>query len=225
MKYVFILLFLLTFISCDKVGDIINNDEYQKPVIESLTLNPNILIIGDTLVAEVLATNPEEGELNYQWETIPEDKGTFIFPINESKISWIAPLSGGIYDIKVIVSNDQKSESKSEDVNVISLEQPLVNIIEPLENTYVVKGQIVNVVVSAFHENRLSFVRLYVANLLNEEKGYDRSNNYNFSFDTDTLAGAVTLRVDAEASNQLGNVGSDSIVINVEGILPKPGRH
>ncbi len=223
-KHILIVFFTLSLIfSCDKVGEIIDEGTYEKPIIDLVRAEPENVNPGDTVVAVVVATNPEKGLLTYSWKS--PDGGRFIEPSNKDTVEWIAPFSGGTYSLEVTVKNDKKSRSKSDDVFVNNLENPLVNISSPKGNSYFVQNDKIDVAVTAYHDNKLAFVRLLVnGTQIGQDKSYDASNDYLFSFNTDSLmVGDLKIKIIAVAFNQPENSGADSVTVVVGGILPKNG--
>jgi len=202
--------------------DIVTVRSYEKPIIEKVDASPGTVNPGDTVTAVVVATNPEDGPLTYSWSSDP-NRGQFIQPANNDTVFWIAPIIGDTYTLKVIVRNE-KPNSGQDIVTVQSSLNPLVDISSPKEGTFFVQNETIEVTTSAYHDNKLSFVRLFANGKQVAEKGYSAQNDYNFSFQTDsTMVGNLIIKVVAEAFNQPGNIGSDSVIVSVEGILPKRG--
>ncbi len=212
--------FILLFISCKQLEDAVGPVTYKAPEIKSLTLRPDTAVNPlDTLQIIVVAENPEDDLLTYSWAA---NGGLFIPPANKDTVLWVAPLSGGKYTITIKVENKRKSDSRDIDVTVQSPEKALINIIEPIEDQYFILGSEINVVVEAFHPNGLSYVRLFAADSVVDQKNYDSSNNYSLSFITvDAMVGELTLKAETQVFNQPENISSDIIRINIEGILPK----
>ena len=221
MKYS--LLFLAAFIySCDKVGDIIDNEAYDPPVINDLKLTPSVVYPGDTLKAVVTATNPEKGLMTYNWVATG---GQFIQPANEDTVYWIAPFQGGNYDITVTVSNEKKDKKATEKVNVISSIKPIVEIQNPEQGAFFVPGEQILVNAVAFHDNGLNFVKLFAGDIAVDSTDFNSSNEYQLIYESNfSMIGSVTLKIEAEAFGQKGNTGMDSVIVNIEGILPKTGN-
>ena len=218
MKY--LLLFLAAFIySCDKVGDIIDNEAYDPPVIILIDASQNNVNPGDTVLVWVEATNPEEGLLTYSWQ---RTGGRYIEPADNDTVNWIAPLAGGTYELTVTVSNEKKNKSAQKVVNVISTQKPLVNILNPKPGTFVVQGSDVTVSAEAYHDNGLQQVELFVNNEFFEAKDQNSDNLYEFSFKTDqNMIGQTWIMIVAKVNEQ--NINADSVSVFVEGILPKTG--
>ncbi|KAA3617264.1 MAG: hypothetical protein D8M58_03240 [Calditrichaeota bacterium] len=202
--------------------DIVVVRSYEKPIIEKVDVFPGTVNPGDTVTAIVVATNPEDGLLTYSWSSDP-NRGQFIQPANKDTVYWIAPLIGDTYTLKVTVRNE-KSNTGQDVVIVQSSVNPLVNITSPKTNEFFVQNTNIDVELTAYHDNSLAYVRLFVNGIQKGEQNYDASNNYLFSFTTDSsMVGPTTIEVVAAAFNKPDNTGSDLVVVNVEGILPKSG--
>ncbi|MGD9898232.1 MAG: Ig-like domain-containing protein [Calditrichaceae bacterium] len=209
---------VLIFIGCDTIGDII--DPYNAPVIsdEGILLSAGNLMIGDTLTASVSATNPETGPLTYQWTSA--DGGMFIQPSDSSRVRWVAPLKGDVYTIRVKVANENKNAEASRDVNVISPENPIVNILSPKSGSYIVQYDSITVKASVVHDNPLAAVRLFVDDSLLMEQSYRPDNTYSMRFKSNAgMIGQTKIKIEAEAGNQLANLGSDSVFVFIEAII------
>lgn len=214
-----VILFLLS--ACNKVDDIINSDQYDPPEIEAIGASHSNANPGDTVMVWVRATNPEEGLMTYSWQGTG---GKYIEPADKDTVFWIAPLAGGNYELKVTVSNEKKNKSATKIVNVISAQKPLVNILSPAAGAFFVQGQEIEVHAEAYHDNGLQQVELFVNDRLAAQQDYRSDNNYQFSFNSDTIrVGQVWIKVQAQVFDQPQNVNADSITVFIEGILPKTG--
>lgn len=137
-------------------------------------------------------------------------------PSDSSRVRWVATLKGVLYTIKVKVSNEKKSMEVSRNVNVISPENPIVNILSPKEGSYIVQFDSVTVTASAVHDNPLAAVRLYVNDNMIAEQSYRPDNTYTMRFkSTAGMIGQTEIKFEAEAGNQFSTVGLDSINIFV----------
>ena len=172
----------------------------------------------DTVQAIIVATNPLEGPMQYQWLS---DGGSFLAPSDNDTVCWVAPLSGGLYHLWVKVSNDDGStESPKKQINVISTSEPVVNIVQPADGSYFVSGQICTVKVDARHENGISLVKLFVNDELLAQSDQQVNDRYVFEFTvTEAMIGKTSLKAEAQARNQLQSKGQDLIYIYVGGIL------
>ena len=190
------------------------------PNVEVISVSPSQVNPFDTVYAEVNAINPEEGTLSYQWSVSPE-AGLFIDQTDRRTTRWIAPTSGGVYTFKIVVSNDYKSAERTASVTVIEPTIPIVKILAPENGGYFVQGQEISINVEARHSNGINKLRLYINEIFTQELGGQSSVNYSFSFVPDTAyLGETELEVEALA-NFTGTIGTDSISVNIEGILPK----
>jgi len=190
------------------------------PNIDVVSVTPSQVNPFDTVRAEVQAINPEEGTLSYQWSVSPE-AGFFIDPADRSTTRWIAPNTGGDYTFKITVSNSYKSADRTSIVRVVEPTIPIVKILSPQAGDYFVQGAEISIEIDARHNNGINTVRLYVDNSFIREQSGQSSNNYLFTFTPDTsFLGETELKIEATA-NFTAAMGSDSILINIEGILPK----
>lgn len=198
--------------------------EPQQPEINGDIVLSNASVIAlDTVTASISATNPRPGPLSYTWI---KNGGHWVNGISDrDTVRWIAPLTGGIYTLTVVVSNGLSSVQTSRQVNVVSSTAPIVHITLPADNSLFYLGDQIGITAEAAHENGISIVRLYAItpggiDSLIQTKGTSPDGNYSFS-DLKAykdLVGYATLKVEAEAANQLQTKGSDQISIHVLGI-------
>jgi len=212
-----ILALLLVLTACKGVNEIIN--PYKAPVIsdEGIVFNRTMPISpAETLQVSVTADNPEEGPLTYTWSA--PDGGSFYGSTDQSEAIWIAPLKGGNYTIKVDVYNDKKS-STSRDAQILSPAEPFVRILEPAENTSVIQGGQITIKATAYHDNGLKQVQLFVNDLAyGSALDYNSSDEYVFTFTaTQAYLGQTELRIVAQSP--LLVEGSDLLKIKVQGIV------
>jgi hypothetical protein len=203
----------------------------QQPVINgNIVLSATSVLALDTVTASVSATNPRPGPLSYTWSKTGGNWVNGIF--DDDTVKWIAPLSGGNYTLTVVVSNGLSSAQTSRQVNVVSSSAPIVHITEPVNNALSYLGDPIKVKAEAAHENGISLVRLYAItpndiDSLIQTKGTSIDGKYTFDKLNayKDLVGYSTLKVEAEAQNQLKTKGSDQISIQVLGIhVGKNGR-
>jgi hypothetical protein len=164
----------------------------------------------------VIATNPEEGVLTYQWSV---SGGEISGSRQNDTLTWRAPVTGGQYSVKVDVSNSDKSVTRNREISVPSLNAPQVDITSPKTNEYLVQESTVIVNATAFSENGIFKTDFYVNDSLVSSKSGISGNNYEFSWIVREKAGPSELKISATA-RQTGLIGRDSIVVNVEGIIP-----
>ena len=164
----------------------------------------------------VIATNPEEGVLTYQWSA---SGGEIIGSRQNDTLTWRAPVTGGQYSVKVDVSNSDKSVSRSREISVPSLNAPQVDITSPKSDEYLVQESSVIVNAIAISENGIFQADFYVNDSLVSSKSGNSGNNYEFSWIVREKAGPSELKISATAK-QTGLIGRDSVVVNVEGIIP-----
>jgi len=215
-----IIIFLLMS-SCDKVDSLL--DPYEEPVIENIFESANDVSGGDTVRITVLATNPEEGLLYYEWSSSPSG-GRFVLPADEDVVEWIAPLKADIYQINVKVSNDQKSSEAHVNIVVKSSEKPVLEIYAPENGSHHVQYSEIQIESMAYHGNGISRVELLVNGTLTDSSDYHSNDRYNFTlFAEEGLVGETTLTVKAYSS--AAQVFSEkSVIVFIEGILPGRGE-
>jgi hypothetical protein len=190
------------------------------PVIEQLSVLPERVNPFDTVYASVTATNPEEGILSYQWSVSPE-RGFFLEGTSGASTRWIAPTVGGDYTFKIMVSNDFKSTERTAPVRVVEAGNPLVRILAPANDDYFVQRSPIEIRTEAFHNNGINRIQLFVKDFFISEQSGSSTNSYQFSFTPDsTYLGKVEIKI-AAVANFVSTVGADSVVVNIEGIVPR----
>jgi hypothetical protein len=212
---VILILLLIAFMACDP-----ETLFRSSPVIDIVQINPNRVNPFDTVYASVLASNPEEGGLSYNWSVSPNN-GIFLDPTDGTSVRWVAPTAGGDYVFKVVVSNAYKTAERTGSVKVIEAGDPLVRITSPQHNEYFVQMQEIDITTEAFHNNGIQKVQLFILDELISEQSGVSSNSYEFSFIPDTsYLGLTEIKVSAIANFTLTR-GADSVDVNIEGIIPK----
>lgn len=194
----------------------------QAPVIESIRTDNDIYKVypGDTVKVVVTAANPEEGSLSFSWSA---DGGDLLLPHNREEVQWVAPnIGGGRFTIEVTVSNvSDKSATASVQIEVISKDNPTVQIFSPDEGEFLVQFTEITISASASHPNDLQNVKLFVNDSLEAVlPPQANSDIYEFDFSLDLPGGPNTFKVEAAAKNT-GFIGSDSVTVSIEVILPK----
>jgi hypothetical protein len=176
---------------------------------DSFTINQ-----GDTVVFWIEANDPEGGELSYEWSATG---GRFIGSTQQSSVSWLAVV-GGNFVLSVNVSNENKSVTKEENIIVPSVNPLVVKIIKPVQNDFLVQYRITEIQAEASHENGISGISFFVNdNLLDTQQG-QTSIRYNFDWNTLAPIGEAEIKIEATAIT--GAKGGDSILVNIEGLLP-----
>lgn len=194
----------------------------QAPVIEIIRTDNDIYKVypGDTVKVVVTAANPEEGSLSFSWSA---DGGDLLLPHNREEVQWVAPnIGGGRFTIEVTVSNvSDKSATASVQIEVISQDNPTVQILSPDEGEFLVQFTEITISASASHPNDLQNVKLFVNDSLEAVlPPQANSDIYEFDFALDLPGGPNTFKVEAAAKNT-GFIGSDSVTVSIEVILPK----
>lgn len=194
----------------------------QPPVIDDIRTDNDIYKVypGDTVTVVVTATNPEEGSLSYAWSA---DGGDLLLPHNRDEVKWVAPnIGGGHFTIEVTVSNvSDKSATADIQIEVISQDNPTVQILSPDEGEFLVQFTEITISANASHPNGLQSVKLLVNDTLKATlPPQNNSNLYEFDYALDLPGGLNTFKVEAAAKNT-GFIGSDSVTVSIEVILPK----
>ena len=160
MKNVSIILFIIGCIwiaSCDpKLFE--SEEEAPAPVVGEIisSLSNSIIIVGDSASFWVNASNPGEGSLVYDWNI---SAGNFLSAPDQDTVKWRAPFSGGIATIEVNVSNDEKTTTKNRQIEVVSLDIPVVNILYPREDSSLVQYETIKLETEAFHDNGIRLLK------------------------------------------------------------------
>ncbi len=220
MKKVFYILILpiLILAACQGVNNILNPKHPPQLSDDGIILSQDRVMPQDTILAVISATNPLEGPLQFAWYA---DGGNFLQPADQDSVLWVAPVKGGVYHLRVDVSNqDGTTHAPKRQVVVISTSEPVVNILQPQANAYFTVGQTVDVKVRAEHENGIALVNLLVNGNLAAQSDQAQNQIYEFKLTLDeTMVGKTVLRAEAFAGNQMATKGSDEIVILVGGIV------
>ncbi len=193
------------------------------PVIEEVGVFPERVNPYDTVFADVKASNPEEGELSYEWSVSPA-RGLFLDPTDRTAIRWIAPTTGGEYTLKIIVSNAYKSTESKKSVRVIETGIPLVRINAPDDGDYLVQWQEAIISVTAAHNNGINYVAFFVNDIRRDDQSGNSSGEYTFTFLPDsTFLGETEIKIEAQA-NFVPTVGADSVTVYIEAVLPRQNK-
>jgi len=178
---------------------------------------------GDTVNFWVVANNPLEGELSYEWSVKDRNgnpAGIIIGSSHADNLKWISPIVGGKYDVQVKVSNADETITKTESITVLTLIEPIVDIVSPQQGNYIVQYQNLTVRTEIIHPLGIYQAKLIVNDtLLVEVISGNNSESYAFHWKVAAGAGIAEIKIVAEA-NITGAVGRDSINVTVEGVLP-----
>jgi hypothetical protein len=208
---------LITLFSCDPKLFESEEEPAAPEVSEIQTTMPNSRILaGDSARFWVNASNPGEGSLSYDWN---KSAGIFLTPPDQDTVKWRAPFSGGNETIEVRVSNNDKTTSKNKQIEVVSLDIPVVIILFPKEDSYLVQYETVNLEAEAYHDNGISHVEFFVNDSSLGIIDGNQSNRYSVSWKNDAPAGRAEIKVTAVARSA-GTVGSDRVGVNIEGVIP-----
>ena len=215
LKILLFLIITIVLFACDAAEDLFT--ERKAPNVDPIQSNNGFEVDpGDTLEFTVNASNLEEGDLSYEWS---KEAGTIIGSINETSIMWKAPLSGGTYRISVKVSNDYKSTTNYVDVIVRSKLNPYVNISAPPGGTYLIQFTPIIMEFEAVHNNGIALIYIYINDQKIDSLVGLTQTDYSYNWDVSTSSGDKEIKVEA-ISKITDKVGSDSINVTIEGIIP-----
>lgn len=204
------------FIACDP--DLFKTeDEVAAPEVSDIMtdLSNSRLNAGETAGFWVHASNPDGGNLSYNWNS---SCGSFLTVPDVDTVQWRAPYSGGTCTISISVSNQEKTTSRSRIIEVVSLDTPSVSITSPAPNSYLVQYNPVELQAEAFHDNGIAYVEFFINDhSIGIVDGHENIH-YQINWDGNAPAGSLEVKVNARA-NITSIMGSDSIIVMVEGII------
>ena len=174
------------------------------------------IFAGDSAKFWIEASNPGEGSLSYNWN---KSGGEFLSAPNQDSIMWRAPFEGGEQTIEVNVSNNDKTVTKSIPIEVISLDIPVVHIVYPKEDAYLVQYETIELKAEAFHDNGISYVEFFINDSSLGILDGKSSNIYTKSWLNRALAGRSEIKVTAVARSAVTE-GFDKVGVNIEGVIP-----
>ena len=195
-----------------------SEDEGEDPEVGDIITDKTELAVhvGDTLRCWVNASDPEGGTLQYLWEN---DGGEFVTTPDRDSVIWRAPLHGGDYNLQVKVSNKSKSVTRGKLIRVNSYEKPVVNIISPVNGSFLIQFNSYALITEAFHDNGISNVRIYVNGVLVGTCKEIQPSLFRLDWTADTPAGLTKLKAIAQARSTAA-VNADSIYVSLEGVVP-----
>ena len=208
---------LMTLLACDaKLFE--TEEEPPAPEVSEIfsTLSNLKIHVGDSAKFWIKASNPGEGGLSYDWD---KSAGVFLSAPDQDTIMWRAPFQGGTDTIEVSVSNNDKTVRRIKPFEVVSLDIPVVNIVYPRENAYLVQYEAIELEAEAFHDNGISHVEFFVNDSSLGILDGNTSNLYIKSWLNQAPAGSAEIKVTAVARSA-ATEGSDKVVVNIEGVIP-----
>ncbi len=193
-------------------------DEAQEPNVSDIesTAPDFTLSVGDTARFWITASDPDGRAITYKWE---KTGGEFVTTFDGPEVTWRAPLKGGDYSISIRVANDEKQVTRSKIVRIISSEKPVVRILKPVKNEYLVQYETYDIQVEVFHDNGISVAKLYVNDRFIGNLNEKSENIFEYQWQVDASSGIAQLMVLAEARS-VGTLNEDSTSINIEGVIP-----
>jgi len=205
------------FLACDAKLFETEEDPPAPDVSEIFTSLPHSRITaGDTAIFWVSASNPGEGSLSYNWN---KSAGDFLSAPDQDTVKWRAPFQGGNQTIEVNVANNETSVKKTKVIEVVSLETPIVTIVYPKENAYLVQYETIEIEVEAFHDNGISHVEFFINDTSLGIIDGNTSNSYKKSWLNNAPAGMAEIRATAVAVSA-ATEGFDKVIVNIEGVIP-----
>lgn len=228
LKFLIVLFLPAIFITCSGIDDLIYD---RHPELSPMQISASNVSPFDTVYASIEAKNPIDGILDYKWTVKNLGSGksvnnTIDGPADLDSVRWIAPIEGGMYEIKVTVSNTAKEASDSRQVEVVTSEKPVVDIHKPEANDYFTAGQAFVIEVHAEHVNGLSWVKAFLNDSLIGQSNQNNNGIYQFNaLANNSLAGKTLVRIEAKTAS-VDSVGAASVEIEIGGIIPgKNGRN
>ncbi len=94
----------------------------EGPLLSNITLTSYTVDPGDTVRASIEVEEANGEELSYSWSA---NGGTVIPPVDRGFVDWKVPIESGTYTITVEVTNEHETSTKSENVIVRDLPEPL----------------------------------------------------------------------------------------------------
>ena len=218
MKFTNFVILAISFIwivSCDVENLLKNTDP---PVVSDILSDASGFVVPPMQTAKfwITASDPEGGVLTYEWSA---NGGEYIGSRQNDSLTWRAPVTGGIYRITVKVANSENDVTRSREVTVPSLNAPQVNILSPHSGEFFVQENSVAIKATAISENGIFKTDFYIEDSLVSSMAGNSGNNYEFNWIVRESAGPVKIEVTA-TSKLNGLTGSDSVFVNVEGIIP-----
>jgi len=208
-----IILTILLFLACNAAEDLFNPT--KAPEVSAIQSDKGFNVnLGDTVTFSVSATNPEEGDLTYEWNATG---GTYLGSTRESSAVWKAN-SGGTFEISIDVSNNDKTTTKTDDITVVSPTNPFVNILTPKNGDFLVEGTDVDIEIEAIHINGISDVNVVINDSSTFSAQWRSQNNYYYIWNVAGSPGETEIKVMAYATT--GAIGINTILVTIEGILP-----
>jgi hypothetical protein len=204
-------------LSCDpKLFE--SEEEPEAPEVSDIftNLSNSQIFAGDSAEFWIEASNPGEGSLKYEWNA---SGGYFLTTRDIANVKWRAPFQGGEERIEVKVSNNDKSTFQDKPLFVVSKSVPVVNILIPNDEAYLVQFDMIDIEAEVIHDNRITFVEIFINDESIEVLNGNTSNQYSYSWQNDAPSGKAEIKVSAVAEIT-GIIGSDSIIVNVEGVIP-----
>jgi len=121
--------------------------------------------------------------------------------------------------MEIKVSNNDKTTIKSKEIEVVSLDIPVVNLLYPKENSYLVQYETIELEAEAYHDNGISHVKFFVNDSSLGIIDGNNTNRYTQVWINNAAAGIAEIKVEAVARSA-ATVGMDRVQVNIEGVVP-----
>lgn len=203
-------------LSCGVVEKLAN----RVPVITKVYAIKTMLSTNDTTTVGVEAEDPDKDVLSFSWSA---DGGSFSTSQGKNVV-WTAPGTAGRYHLEVTVSDENGGEASDQvEVTVLSLEKPVVEIIHPKDNAYLVGRGEITIKANASHGNGISRVEFYVdGELIGTDNRQISRGPYEQKWNLDRLSGEKTIKAVAYRIGSDDIRGEHSITVHVEGVSIVP---
>jgi len=190
----------------------------KNPMIKSVTAFPSQIGTQDTTTLKVVAEDPDDDLLSYQWD---DDSNGTLISTREDEVKWVAPNYSGIFKVEVKVTDENGGKTTGNvNVNVKGNESPIVTITQPTENEIITGlgySSISAIVDFQWPIGKVDF-------FMNGEFLFtDNDEPYHYSaWDVSALSGQKIISVKAYDNSDVSNFGEDSIHVFIEGTIPVP---
>ena len=199
-------------LSCGVVEKLAN----RAPSIERVSAESFTVLVGDTVLVWVVATDPDEDELTASWTS---NGGSFIGNQGDT-VRWIAPRSENSYELFVTVKDANGGEAEgSITLTVSSLSKPQVRITDPRNGEAIVAIGSTEIQVDASPADFIARVEFYIDDKL---LGSDSTTPYRFSWPLDGLYGWKEIKAVAYRAHPANTYAADSIKVAIQGVIPIP---
>ena len=209
-KYIFVLYFII--LSCGVVEKLTN----RAPIITSISATPDSLLIGETSVLAVEATDPDNDELSYQWNC----NHGLLSSSQGSTVQWTAPQYEGSFVVEATVK-DVNGEKVSDNITLIvtSENAPSIKILSPKNGEEIVALNSIPITVQVSPIQFINRVEFFIDDVL---VATDKQSPFQYDWVLSGLSGLKELKCAAYRSGQVSVPGVDSIFVHLYGVVTLP---